>query len=110
MEPLNMKTLADQVARIQAIFDKLTPHARISTDYLPDADGYLSIPIFIDGADADCPAYIELAPPGDYDETAALGIDAQNVFEKYKYSANTLNGIKEKHARQLLDLAADYML
>lgn len=105
-----MKTLAAQVARIQAIFDTLTPHARISTDYAPDADGYLSIPIVIEGADPDYPAYIELAPPDGYDETAALGIDAQNVFEKFKYSANALTGIKEKHAKQLLNLAADYMM
>lgn len=110
MEPLNMKTLADELARIQAIFDTLTPHASISTDYAPANDGYLSIPIFIEGADPDQPAYIELAPPEDYDETAALGIDAQNVFVKFNYSANALKGIKEKHARRLLNLAADYMM
>lgn len=45
---------------------------------------------------------------GGYEDTVAMGIDANNVFEEYTYSANELKKIKISQVKAFMKLAKEY--
>ena len=77
---------------------------KIDMKYKVEKDGHLSINIDIEG-DEDMFGYIEMtSEAGGYEDSVAMGIDSENVFEAYTYDAKELKKIGISHVKKLVKL------
>jgi hypothetical protein len=98
--------IKSELARIQRLFDQADRgKVKINTKFKIEKDGYINIDLEVKGLDEDIPAYISLAPAEGYEEMVGMGIDAEEVFIAYKYSADSLAKIKLNHVKAFLKLA-----
>ena len=102
---LDMSLLKRELIRIQSLLDKETKGKfKIDMKYKVGKDSHLSINIDIEG-DEDMFGYIEMtSEAGGYEDTVAMGIDSENVFEAYTYDAKELKKIGISHVKKLVKL------
>ena len=107
-QTLDLKVLKTELTRIQSLFDQVAEkNVKIDMNYKVDEDGHLAITLDFDGYEQG--GYIEFTPEEGYEEIAAMGIDATNVFEKYNYSANELKKIKLPQVKAFIALAEHFV-